>query len=165
MRLTEIIGKFTSFHGIMLICNFCKSLMKNTTLSSIILLSAISSAYAADTFWRNPDLLVGNFSDANAWVYQGTTDTGVPTAADYVRLGSDEGMETTFSGAVTLRELRQYGGITYFTNDPNGDGAYEPSSFTASYRVYLQGGVSNIYSYGDTPYTFTTSDAFILGDE
>lgn len=139
--------------------------MKNTILASLTALGALASAQAESIFWRNPDLLVGNFNDENAWVYQGTSDIGVPTAADNVRLGADEGMETTFSDAVTLRELRQYGGTTYFTNDPNGDGNYTPSSFEAGYRVYLQGGLCNIYSYGDTPYTFTTSDAFILGDE
>ena len=146
-------------------CLQALNFMKNTIFASLAALGALASAQAESIFWRNPDLLVGNFSDENAWVYQGTTDIGTPTAADNVRLGSDEGMETTFSGAVALRELRQYGGITYFTNDPNGDGNYTPSSFEASYRVYLEGGICNIYSYGDTPYTFTTSDAFILGDE
>lgn len=136
--------------------------MKKLNLAPLIVISAFASVHAQSVFWRNTELPVANFFDENAWIYQGTTTAGVPTSADSVRLGSESGFETTFSGEIELRELRQYGGETFFTGT---SGTETPSSFTATYRVYMHGGVSNIYSYGDTPYTFTSNDAFILGDE
>ena len=122
------------------------------------------SVYGAE-FTRNPDKQIVNFSDEDAWISQSTGDYGTPGSGDTLYIyGDSANTLTNFSGDVEIYHLAQYGGTSNFTNDPAGDGAHIPSSFTATWRVYLQGGAANIYSYGDTPLTFTVNDAFALGD-
>ena len=143
--------------------------MRNSNVKKLVLIYTLASGVLLSVngaeFTRNPDKLSVNFSDEDAWISQSTGEYGTPASGDTLYIyGDNTDSLTNFSGDVEIYHIAQYGGTSNFTNDPAGDGAYIPSSLKATWRVFLQGGVANIYSYGDTPYTFTTNDAFTLGD-
>ncbi len=137
------------------------------TLPLILAIFGLSSSVYAANLWRNDDEPVAKYDYLGAWIHQDTKTITEPQAGDTLKLGSNDAFQTTFNGDVTAYQIEVYGGTNYFTDDE--DGVYSKSSFNATYRAYFFGGVSNIYSVADTAngeerYTFTTKDAFIVGD-